>query len=269
MTSDRVSDERLAEMLAGVRNHGSAKLATIYTADYEKALTELQQRRSVTVSDEMVLAGCLIIYPALFSRGFTPLPGDGPATRRTIDETIKTVTSILTAALVHAEQASVEFRYNGEGYSVAEPVAPTPGGDNRVVATMHESATETIFSKGDVPKLMGFTSSPLVPLSQLQAVERERDEAWAARNENAKLKGQRDAALARIKQMQDSNSRMAEGWSALTTRAETAEASLAALAEFVHRWTWVKEGNGTSDAERLDVLKHYPPVAALAGSDPK
>lgn len=70
---------------------------------------------------------------------------------------------------------------------------------------------------------------PLVPLAQLQAVERERDEAWGARNENAKLKGQRDAALTRIKQMQDSNSRMAEGWSALTTRAQTAEASLDAM----------------------------------------
>lgn len=37
---------------------------------------------------------------------------------------------------------------------------------------------------------------------------------------------------------------------------------LETLVSFVHRWTWEKEGNGTTDAERLDVIKHYPPIAA-------
>jgi len=67
------------------------------------------------------------------------------------------------------------------------------------------------------------------------------------------------------------------------TRATTAETQLAALTKrvgelegalerkqdmletlvsFVHRWTWEKEGNGTTDAERLDVIKHYPPISA-------
>ena len=36
---------------------------------------------------------------------------------------------------------------------------------------------------------------------------------------------------------------------------------LDSFVSFVHRWAWVKEGNGTSDTERLDVIKHYPPVA--------
>lgn len=34
--------------------------------------------------------------------------------------------------------------------------------------------------------------------ADLETAERERDEAWGARNENAKLRGQRDAALASI-----------------------------------------------------------------------
>jgi len=38
---------------------------------------------------------------------------------------------------------------------------------------------------------------------------------------------------------------------------------LETLVSFVHRWTWLKEGNGTSDRERLEVIKHYPPIAAL------
>ena len=38
---------------------------------------------------------------------------------------------------------------------------------------------------------------------------------------------------------------------------------LETLVSFVHRWTWRKEGNGTSDRERLEVIKHYPPIAAL------
>lgn len=66
---------------------------------------------------------------------------------------------------------------------------------------------------------------------EIEQLTRERDEAWEARNENAKLKGQRDAALARIKEMQDSNSRMAEAFGKLTDRAEAAEAHAAKLRE--------------------------------------
>ena len=46
---------------------------------------------------------------------------------------------------------------------------------------------------------------------------------------------------------------------------------LDSIISFVHRWTWVKEGNGTSVAERLDVIKHYPPIsgrAALSEGEP-
>lgn len=47
---NRVSDERLAEMIAAMENHGAAKLATIYTADYLAAITELQSLRSKPVA---------------------------------------------------------------------------------------------------------------------------------------------------------------------------------------------------------------------------
>lgn len=51
-----------------------------------------------------------------------------------------------------------------------------------------------------------------------------------------------------------------------TERLQAAEALAQTYAEalrFVHRWAWEKEGNGTSDAERLDVIKHHPGIAAL------
>ena len=57
----------------------------------------------------------------------------------------------------------------------------------------------------------------------------------------------------------------------LTTRILELEQSLQrkqglfeALVSFVHRWTWDKVGNGTTDAERLDAIKHYPPIAHRA-----
>jgi len=45
----------------------------------------------------------------------------------------------------------------------------------------------------------------------------------------------------------------------LLKRAERAEEVL----NFVWRWTWYKEGNGTSDAERLSAIKHHPSIASL------
>lgn len=118
-----------------------------------------------------------------------------------------------------------------EAEAKAAILQPQGTGSREAVAWMHPTANwaHVKFSEVDIHCPIGGASPiPLVPLTQLQAVERE---AWGARNEKAKLKGQRDAALARIKQMQDSNSRMAEGWSALTARAETVEASLAAARE--------------------------------------
>ena len=62
---------------------------------------------------------------------------------------------------------------------------------------------------------------------------------------------------------------MARELAALTKRVGELEGALErkqdmleTLVSFVHRWTWVKDGNGTTDAERLDVIKHYPPIAA-------
>jgi DNA repair exonuclease SbcCD ATPase subunit len=45
---------------------------------------------------------------------------------------------------------------------------------------------------------------------QIERLTSERDEAWSARNENAKLKGQRDAALARISSLEEENKRLRE-----------------------------------------------------------
>ena len=45
---------------------------------------------------------------------------------------------------------------------------------------MHKSATETIFSKGWVPHLLGFSSSPLYDATTIERLTAERDElvAW-------------------------------------------------------------------------------------------
>lgn len=53
----------------------------------------------VTITPDMVLAGCLATHPALFRNGLEPLPGDGPATRATMAGVVKSVTAVLTAAL--------------------------------------------------------------------------------------------------------------------------------------------------------------------------
>jgi hypothetical protein len=58
----------------------------------------------------------------------------------------------------------------------------------------------------------------------------------------------------------DYDEELTETYREAAARIEDLEAALA----FVHHWTWYKEGNGTSDAERLSVIKHYPPIAAIA-----
>ena len=53
----------------------------------------------VGVTEEMVLAGCRVLHPSLFSRGINPLPQDGPATQGIIAEDVRKVRAILAAAL--------------------------------------------------------------------------------------------------------------------------------------------------------------------------
>lgn len=66
---------------------------------------------------------------------------------------------------------------------------------------------------------------------EIEQLTRERDEAWGARNENAKLKGQRDAALASAKAARENFLTMQGSSAQLLGRAEAAEAHVAKLRE--------------------------------------
>lgn len=191
MTSDRVSDERLAEITETV----SAIVATgdcrIYDAESKvplafkldtllRALTELQQRRSVTVSDEMVERG--------LGAGWRGSVHSAPIDDDPDDRLCNAIRAALTAALVPAEQegevCQTCFGTGNEGlHSICRDCddAPTPGGDNRVVAwgipdgdgfiSLTDDKTEASMWRVS----FGSEVTALAPLSSLEAVERERD----------------------------------------------------------------------------------------------
>lgn len=92
MTSDRVSDERLAYMI----ERQSVGYLTITTAEITSVLTELQQRRSVAVSDEIVERIATLFGNYIPGHGWT---GFGPSPEA------------IVAALVHAEQHSEQIGY--------------------------------------------------------------------------------------------------------------------------------------------------------------
>lgn len=126
-----------------------------------------------------------------------------------------------------------------------ETIAPTPGGDNRVVAWHWKSAGGMEAHTFDKPKHYdGLTITPLVPLSSLEAVERER-----AIFELAHLDAARRLAL---------------------THAElkTAKASLAAAREALKPIEDLPKHSREDDGENASQMATIA-RAALAGSNPK
>lgn len=155
----------------------------------------------------------------------------------------------------------------------ALPASPThPGGDSRVVAWRWPEPVKAGWNIHSVtsvePPVSGW--QPLVPLSSLEAVERERDEA---RQMCAKLlyAGQEDLIL-----LQE----VAGTVTSLSTRAETAEASLAAAREALKPFAAIAEDYSEAEDDSFqvwtdfDILGSSLPLsifrsarAALAGSN--
>lgn len=90
----------------------------------------------------------------------------------------------------------------------------------------------------------GHLVQPLVTLSQVTTLLAEKDA------EIADLKHD-------IERYVEANSAQLAEIERLTRELDMHEAALS----FVRRWTWHKEGNGTSDAERLSAIKHHPAIS--------
>lgn len=310
MTSDRVSDERLAEIIATA----GVQYMMIPVEEGFSILTELQQRRSVTVCDEMVERAGIAIGKGL---GFNPT--------QAFVEHKDLARSALTAALVPAEQegeklgrfdhhpdpaidfeievqslearlfnakgriskpgtepeaisavlADIEramsFRVGGDPSAVSakqtlraleteakQAIAPTTSGDNRVVRYAVQSVTGShigMWNDEDIARKVFREDYPdgemlcLVPLSSLEAAERERDELTS-----------RNAVLA------------ADGIAARKAaannfaRAETAEASLAAALEDIAAMAERRASEWKRQAGKLALREFAQEVRALAGS---
>lgn len=95
----------------------------------------------------------------------------------------------------HETEAAAQADFNARILSALEPIQA--GGEP--VATMHKSETETLFSKGWVPNLMGFVSTPLFTLPATP-VSAEVTEALTRLREygEAKNDGQHDGTLFRF-----------------------------------------------------------------------
>jgi len=72
-------------------------------------------------------------------------------------EIMRSASILRPAELATAVDSTIEIHVRQSLRSLRS----TEGKDGEPVATMHKSATETLFSKGSVPNLMGFTSQPL------------------------------------------------------------------------------------------------------------
>lgn len=254
MSNERVSDERLAEMLVRVSPPDAGWQAGLPTMDVFSIITEIQHRRASVVTPEITGAAQFLIDRLDDFEGGS-LGDSIEDACRDFDGHVSPAIERLRAALsvvshetgdgeteagpklwgrepgsghwvqiddgshTDAEVTSFEADYAAAGwtdlrrtnpFSASSPTDETQGVKREPVAWRYSSNWVT---GPDMVKLWLHTADPalaaretssgncvlpLFTLSQLQAVERERDEAWAARNENAKLKGQRDAALAGI-----------------------------------------------------------------------
>lgn len=85
-----------------------------------------------------------------------------------------------------------------EAVSALRALSPSAGGSREVVGYITRFGNFLTPSEMSDGYIKFAAPKALVTLASLEAVERERDAAWAARNENAKLKGQRDAAFATV-----------------------------------------------------------------------
>lgn len=222
------STARLEKMIADApAQEAASKGVMIHPLLLAAMASELQHLRSpVTVSDEMLERAHAVVWPATEWN-------EGEHACREV------VRAALTAALAPAEQEGEDDHvtdWQGLGLDVIEyrhkkkPAAPThPGGESRVVAWLDLGPDGLPAAKRGTtadPETAAYWRSqgpvePLVPLSSLEAVERERDEA---RQMCAKLlyAGQEDLIL-----LQE----VAGTVTSLSSRAEAAEASLAAARE--------------------------------------